>query len=202
MSKRRLGSGLAFNDLLFNVLIGFVMLFIIAFLLINPITKKADIPVKAEFIITIEWEDESSDDIDLWMQRDNGPPVGFSRKEGAPLHLDRDDLGSVNDTVLIDGRATFIKVNRETMTIRGIVPGDYYIAAHYYSKRKGQVDPLNVTITVIKVNPFQQVYSITKQMMNVRTIEKWPGISIDSDGKITNIFNHNRKVAPMGGRAP
>ena len=58
MSKRRLGSGLAFNDLLFNVLIGFVMLFIIAFLLINPITKKADIPVKAEFIITIEWEDE------------------------------------------------------------------------------------------------------------------------------------------------
>ena len=43
MSNRRQGSNLAFNDLLFNVLIGFVMLFVIAFLLINPIAKKADI---------------------------------------------------------------------------------------------------------------------------------------------------------------
>ncbi len=40
MSNRRQGSNLAFNDLLFNVLIGFVMLFVIAFLLINPIAKK------------------------------------------------------------------------------------------------------------------------------------------------------------------
>ena len=59
MSKRRLGSGLAFNDLLFNVLIGFVMLFVIAFLMINPIAKKADIPVKAEFIVVLEWDEDA-----------------------------------------------------------------------------------------------------------------------------------------------
>ena len=38
--KRRTGSNLAFNDLLFNVLIGFVMLFVIAFLMIIPLPKK------------------------------------------------------------------------------------------------------------------------------------------------------------------
>ena len=75
MSNRRQGSNLAFNDLLFNVLIGFVMLFVIAFLLINPIAKKADIPVKAEFIVVLEWDEDASDDIDLWMQLDTNKPV-------------------------------------------------------------------------------------------------------------------------------
>ena len=42
-------TNLSFNDMLFNILIGFVMLFILAFLLINPITKKADVPTRQKF---------------------------------------------------------------------------------------------------------------------------------------------------------
>ena len=72
--QRRTGSNLAFNDLLFNVLIGFVMLFVIAFLLINPIAKKADIPVKAEFVIVLEWDNESHTDLDLWVQLNKKTP--------------------------------------------------------------------------------------------------------------------------------
>ena len=126
MSKKRnrtiIGSNLSFNDLLFNVLVGFVMLFVIAFLLINPITKKSDIPVKAEFLIVLSWPADAADDIDLWVQRDTEKPVGFSNRENTPLHLDRDDLGRTNDKVIIDGKATTINVNRETTTIRGIEP--------------------------------------------------------------------------------
>ena len=39
-------STIGFTDLLFNLLVGFVFLFIIAFILINPITKKKDVPKK------------------------------------------------------------------------------------------------------------------------------------------------------------
>ena len=113
--KRRTGSNLAFNDLLFNVLIGFVMLFVIAFLMINPIAKKADIPVKAEFIIVLEWDEDASDDLDLWMQLDKNKPVGFTNREDTPLHLDRDDLGTTNDRIVVDGKVIFIKTNRETI---------------------------------------------------------------------------------------
>ena len=106
MSKKRnrtiIGSNLSFNDLLFNVLVGFVMLFVIAFLLINPITKKSDIPVKAEFLIVLSWPADAADDVDLWVQRDNEKPVGFSNRENTPLHLDRDDLGRTNDKVIIN----------------------------------------------------------------------------------------------------
>ena len=49
-SKSRYKSSLAFTDLLFNILIGFAFMFIIAFLLINPVQKDADIEAKAEFM--------------------------------------------------------------------------------------------------------------------------------------------------------
>lgn len=201
MSKRRYGSGLAFNDLLFNVLLGFVILFVIAFLLINPITKKNDIPSRAEFLIILEWDDDAFDDVDLWVQRNDDKPVGFTRKEQTPLHLDRDDLGRTNDRVVVDGKTRELRINREITTIRGIVPGDYYIAAHYYSRRN-RADPdeaLKVTVTVMKVSPYREVYTITEDLIVPRSIKRFPAITIDAEGNVTNIFNHARTVVQRNG---
>ena len=61
-------SSIGFTDMLFNLLVGFVFLFVIAFILINPPVKKSDAPKKAEYIITLEWEDDSHDDVDLWVK--------------------------------------------------------------------------------------------------------------------------------------
>lgn len=196
--KRRTGSNLAFNDLLFNVLIGFVMLFVIAFLLINPIAKKADIPVKAEFMIVLEWDPESATDLDLWVQLDNDKPVGFSNREKTPLHLDRDDLGTSNDKVTIDGQDVYLKTNRETMTVRGIVPGNYYVVVHAYSKRPREVT-VPYTITVMKVNPFSQLYSIQGEFLVNREIQRLPAFTVDGRGNVTEIFKHVRDVVPTRG---
>ena len=92
MARRQYGSSTAFNDLLFNLVVGFVFLFVIAFILINPPTKKADIPTKAEYIFIIEWDSESADDIDLWVRDPNGITVSFTRKEGGLLNLEKDSL--------------------------------------------------------------------------------------------------------------
>ena len=201
MSKKRnrtiIGSNLSFNDLLFNVLVGFVMLFVIAFLLINPITKKSDIPVKAEFLIVLSWPADAADDVDLWVQRDNEKPVGFSNRENTPLHLDRDDLGRTNDKVIIDGNPTTINVNRETTTIRGIVPGDYFVAVHYYSMTT--IEDLPYTVTIMKVNPFRELYSITGTLTSRREIQRLPAFSIDKDGSVIEIFKHFKKVVPESG---
>lgn len=193
--KRRTGSNLAFNDLLFNVLIGFVMLFVIAFLLINPIAKKADIPVKAEFMIVLEWDPELATDLDIWVQLNNKRPVGFSNREETPLHLDRDDLGTSNDKITIDGEDVFLKTNRETITIRGIIPGDYFVAVHAYSKRVSE-PVIPYTVTVMKVNPFKQVYSIQGEFLVNREIQRLPAFSVDSAGNILTVFKHVRDVVP------
>ncbi|MDA9992106.1 hypothetical protein N9E03_00320 [bacterium] len=194
MSNRRQGSNLAFNDLLFNVLIGFVMLFVIAFLLINPIAKKADIPVKAEFIVVLEWDEDASDDLDLWMQLDKNKPVGFTNREDTPLHLDRDDLGTTNDRIVVDGKVIFIKTNRETITIRGIIPGDYFVTVHAYSKKAVNVP---YTVTVMKVNPFRQIYSLTGEFLVNREIQRLPAFTVDANGRVRSVFQHVRQIVPQ-----
>ena len=194
--KRRTGSNLAFNDLLFNVLIGFVMLFVIAFLMINPIAKKADIPVKAEFIIVLEWDEDAHDDLDLWMQLDKNKPVGFTNREDTPLHLDRDDLGTTNDRIVVDGKVIYIKTNRETITVRGIIPGDYFVTVHMYSKKAAVVP---YTVTVMKVNPFRQVYSLTGEILVNREIQRLPAFTVDANGRVTSVFEHVRRIVPQRG---
>ena len=60
-------SGLGFTDLLFNTLIGFVFLFVIAFLLIAPpVPTDKKIDPKAEILIILTWPEGSSKDIDMW----------------------------------------------------------------------------------------------------------------------------------------
>ena len=45
---------------------------------------------------------------------------------------DQDDLGYVNDIVMnMDGTITKVNINREVVTIRGIVPGEHIINVHY-----------------------------------------------------------------------
>lgn len=197
MARRRSGNQLAFNDMLFNVLLGFVVLFVIAFLLINPITKKQDIPAKAEHMIVIEWDNNSSVDVDMWLQHNNYPPVGFSNKAGMGMNLERDDLGTDNDRITIDGVTEIIRVNREVINIRGVIKGLYYPAVHAYSWTPSQKEPLEVTITVIDINPsYREVYSYKVTLTGRGHIQRAPGFEIDEDGKVPTVFNHTRTVVP------
>ena len=58
MSDPRYRSSFGFIDLLFNLLVGFVFLFMLAFMLINPVAKKETIKPKAEYFfqhMSQEW---------------------------------------------------------------------------------------------------------------------------------------------------
>ena len=90
-------SNLAFIDLLFNLILGFVFLFIVSFILINEPTKKEGIEQKAEFMIIMNWDSDHNKDIDLWMEGPTGK-VGFTSLEQGNMFLDRDDLGHRNDS--------------------------------------------------------------------------------------------------------
>ena len=66
--KRTYNSNLAFIDLLFNLILGFVFLFIISFILINDPVKKEGVEQKAEFMIILSWDAQANKDIDLWIE--------------------------------------------------------------------------------------------------------------------------------------
>ena len=145
-----------FYDMLFNLLIGFVFCFIVALLAMNPKALKiGDIPSKAEYIITVGWPDRNPNDIDTWVQDPGGNLVWFRAREAGLMYLDRDDRGDANDALVIDGRRIASPFRQEVVTLRGIVPGEYTVNVQYYQSRDGR--PVEVTVSVIKVNPRAEV---------------------------------------------
>ena len=136
MNNEKYKSTIGFTDLLFNILVGFAFLFIIAFLLIKPEAKKKDFDRNAEFVVVMEWDKEAKGDIDLYVEDPLGAKCSFRQVVANFMHLDKDDLGAANDTVVnADGTVSTVKINREVITIRGIIAGEYIINAHYYSER-------------------------------------------------------------------
>ncbi len=182
----RYKNSIGFTDMLFNMLLGFVFLFIIAFILINPITKKSDAPKKAEYLIVIEWDDDKNDDIDLWVRDPAGNVISFINRTGGLLNLEKDDLGRSNDAVVMpDGSVKVLNINREVVTVRGIVPGVYNVQAHVYSRKSWKEEDAigTITVKVIKVNPYGEVYMGTK-MYNIKGQQiTLLNFKLDKDGK-------------------
>ena len=144
-----------FTDLLFNALLGFTFLFFIAIMFMNPIAKSGIINPKAEYIITIGWQDGSPDDIDIWVENPSGNLVWFRNPENELLHLDRDDRGNLNDTIKISGETVVNPLNQEVVTLRGVVSGEYVVNLHYYATQTNK--PVDVNVKVEKVNPKLEV---------------------------------------------
>jgi hypothetical protein len=193
---RSYGSQVAFIDLLFNTLVGFVFLFILAFILINPIAKKSDVEVVAEFIVKINWPTDSPDDIDLWMRDPLGNYVGFKSKDVGLMSLNRDDLGTANDMVY-DPTGKQIKVfrNEEMVTIRGIVPGEYIVNVHYYGKKiavetSGEKNyaPMPVQVQIEKMNPYNVIFSKEVELRGKGQELTVIRFTVDEKGNVTN-FN-------------
>ena len=190
--QRRYHTNLPFLDLLFNVLIGFVFLFIVSFLLINPIAKRADIEVKAEFLITVFWPDNLEDDVDIYVEDPAGNLVWFKSREPGLMHLDRDDLGKRNDEVVTAAGTILFPENREIVTLRGIVPGEYVVNVHCYFKVAE--DPVPVTIQIDKINPYSVVLRETVDLANKGEEITVTRFSVNSKGEVTNINKLPKKL--------
>src|SRR5919106_665451 len=149
--RRRSGIGLGFTDLLFNALLGFVVMFVLAYLMINPIARTGAVDPKAEFLITLTWPDGRPEDVDLYVEDPAANLVWFRQREAGLMHLDRDDLGQRNDFIEVAGRRIVNPLNQETVSIRGIVPGEFVVNVHLYRAHDGSELP--ATVKVEKLNP-------------------------------------------------
>ena len=182
-------SNTSFLDILFNTLVGFVLLYIIAFLLISPVKKKKEIEQKAEYVISVTWPGGLSDDVDSWLQDPTGKIMFFRRRETGLMHLDRDDLGTINDTQFVPGIGLVnYPHNREITTIRGIMPGEYVFNVHLYRKRSGG-DPIPVTVILEKLNPHVKLlYSKTVELSHFWQEKTIIRFVLDVDGEVRESY--------------
>ena len=201
--KSKYGSSVAFTDLLFNIVVGLAFLFLLAFILMNPIAKDKDIEEKSDFIIILTWDDESGDDIDLWMRDPLGNILSFRNREDALMHLDRDDLGLSNDKVeLPDGNYTYVYRNKEVASLRGTHEGEYLVNIHVYNKKPWKdhsIKPSNIRVELIKLNPYDEVtqaeFIATTKGQEFTAFH----FTLDDEGKVIGI--RDDKEALIGSKA-
>lgn len=182
-----------FTDLLFNALLTFTFLFVLALLLVNPPAKTGIINPKAEFLVTVSWEDGDPNDIDTWVEGPDNAVVWFKHPQAGLMHLDRDDRGMTNDMQLVNGKEIINPLNQEVITIRGRPPGEFTVNLHYYHTENNHEVP--VTVYLAEVNPKLRVLhyatTVLKQEKEEKTAVRF---SIDNDGNVTNINSLQKSI--------
>ncbi len=184
-----------FTDLLFNILLGFTLLFFISIIFMNPIASLGNINYKAEYIITASWPEDQPDDIDLWVQDPYRETVSYLQKEAGWLNLDRDDRGDLNDTVMINGKKVVHPINQEVVTIRGIISGEYVVNLHYYETLSNT--PVKIVIKIEKVNPVLKLVYIDQLVLDKVDDEKTVlRFELDANGDIVSINQLSKILTP------
>ena len=187
------GSRVGFVDLIQNTLVGFIILFIIAFMMIKPVDDKPEIVKKAELMITVTWNMQGNDDVDSWLEPPGEKSIYFKNKITTVAHLDRDDLGHSTDTIRLgSGEEKIIYINQEITTIRGIYPGEWTFNVHMFAKR--DKEPCNVVVTFDKLNPYQRIKTkevVLKKKGQEETVFRF---TMDENGNIVNINEIPKKL--------
>src|SRR6266852_2998186 len=180
-----------FSVMLFKGLQVVAFLFFIALLAMNPEAKEGKIESKAEFIISMTWPDDHPDDIDLYAEDPLGNIVWYHAREGGFMVLDRDDRGSANNTITVDGRKISSPFRQETISIRGIVAGEYTVNVHYFLATKG--GPVPIAIKTEKINPIVEVVSYDQINLDRMGEEKTAvRFKLASNGNVIDV-NHRPK---------
>jgi hypothetical protein len=194
--RRRDHIGVGFTDLLFNALLGFVVMFILAFLLINPIARSGAVDPKAEFLITLTWPDGREEDVDLYVEDPAGELVWFRRREAGLMHLDRDDLGQRNDMIQIAGRFVINPLNQEIVSIRGIVPGEYVVNLHLYRTADGK--PVPATVKIEKLNPKVELIYFGPVTLTEAGEERTAArFTVGADGRVRAVHQLFKQLVPL-----
>jgi hypothetical protein len=170
-----------------NMMLGFMCMFVLALAMMNVQSqaKNNEIESKAEFVITVVWSPESDADVDVYVEDPQNNLVFFKRREDGLMHLNRDDQGHVNDMVVTtDGRIVYNE-NRETVMIRGFIPGEYVVNVHMY---RGGFKPIDVIVRLDKIRPATTTVVTKSVVLNYDGDEKTVfRFIVDKAGEVTNI---------------
>ncbi len=107
--------------------------FFLALLAISPEAKDGKIDSKAEFMVTMDWLDNSHpDDLDLFVQDPAGKIAWYRHREAGFMVLDRDYRGGANDFIVVISKKISSPIREEIVTIRGLVAGEYTVNVSHF----------------------------------------------------------------------
>ena len=117
------------------------------------------------------------------------------------MHLDRDDRGNYRDTILVDGESINNPLNQETVTVRGIVAGEYVVNIFHYLATTPDIVP--VTVKIEKLNPKVTVlFYGTIDLDHTGQEETAARFVIDRDGTVIDVNTREKSLVQLSRKAP
>ena len=185
-----------FSVMLFKALQVVAFLFFIALLVINPEAKQGKIDTKADFIITMTWPDSHPDDVDLYAEDPLGNIVWYHVREAGFMVLDRDDRGGLNNSIVVDGKRMSSPIRQETVSIRGIIAGEYTVNVNHYLATTNA--PVPVSVKVEKVNPTVEVVHYDTFMVDHAGQEKTAvRFRVADSGRVTDVTHQDKSLIQL-----
>jgi hypothetical protein len=182
--------------MLFKGLQVVAFLFFIALLVINPEAKQGKIDTKADFIITMTWPDSHPDDIDLYAEDPLGNIVWYHVREAGFMVLDRDDRGGLNNSIVVNGQKMSSPLRQETVSIRGIIAGEYTVNVNHYLATTNA--PVPVSVKVEKVNPTVEVIHYDTLMVDHAGEEKTAvRFRVADNGRVTDVSHNDKSLIQL-----
>jgi hypothetical protein len=129
----------------------------------------------------------------MFVQDPIGNMVWYRRREAGFMLLDRDDRGGANDFILVNGRKILSPIRQETVSIRGIVAGEYTVNVYHFVAMGRE--PVPVSVKVEKLNPTVQVVHYATIMLEAAGSERTAvRFSIDAKGGIVDVNNREKSL--------
>ena len=173
----------AFTDLLFNALLGFAFMFVVAFSLISDPTDTGKVDRKAEILITVRWQDRHPDDVDTLVEDPQGNMVWYHNR----------DTGLFQDRVILDGVEVSNPLNQETVTVRAMKAGEYVVNVLHYQANYSE--PLPVTVKVEKLNPVVKLIHYEKLELNgIGDEQTAVRFTVDGSGEVIGTNKLNKRL--------
>jgi hypothetical protein len=173
------GTNKALLDLFANL---FIIMLVIVVLILDQKKESTEIDLSpGNLIYYIAWDDQRTDDVDLWVEPPDETVIGFLRKNGETFDLLRDDVGITND---------FNKANFEYAISRGLKRGVYRAALHFYCDRGGPI-LVHFRISLLKNN--KEILLVQDSLILQTTNSRASLPSLHSDGN--EIFFVNKVVS-------
>lgn len=164
MRSNRKISNLAFVDML-------LLLLIVALTMI-AIPQPGELDPRAVGLITLEWKDESNNDVDVWIRTPDGQLVGYRNKDIGYITLVRDDTGFHSG-----------EGNHESVEFYSMKDGTYVVNLHMYHMKTG---PDDVTIRFVTFDRYNKhvelVITLTKTQQ-----ERTAFTFTVEDGKVVDV---------------
>jgi hypothetical protein len=186
----RHSSLLGYVDTIMNILLGYVFLVIIMLLSakVEDETTKA-VENKNEFVIVMDWTNNTDDDMDLWI-KDPAGIVGYLAKDDKLAVLQRDNTGRNASTIIVDGVEVENPLREEIINIQKIVAGDYHVNVHYYRMDTSKPEGMTVKVKLVKINPYSVVAEQTIDFTKVGAEKTAFNFHVNDDGSVSDIDNN------------